>query len=160
MLQKSWQNTSKNTDANMLPTLFSVNSSVLQFLYSIQSIRFLPLILCHVIVAEGKAGYSTCASPQQCFPGLVGGCRGVPRSDEIYNPSSDFWAYPRVFLQLDMPQKTSKETTSAGSFQQDGCNCPSSTPYHLVWAQPPYGAHSFRAYMYLILWVTTQNSWV
>lgn len=90
----------------------------LQF-YSIQSsIDFLPLILCHVMVAKGKARHSTCASPQQSFPGLVGGSRGIARPDEIFNPSSDFWASHRVSLQLDMPRRPPKRTPQLAPFNK------------------------------------------
>jgi len=34
-----------------------------------------------------------------------GGSRGVPRPDEIYNPSSGFWVCPGVSSQLDVPGK-------------------------------------------------------
>lgn len=44
---------------------------------------------------------------------------GVPKPDETDNPSSIFWAYPQVFLMLDVPKKRETEsdaqTTSTDS---------------------------------------------
>ncbi|KAK0151754.1 hypothetical protein N1851_006880 [Merluccius polli] len=41
----------------------------------------------------------------QCFPLPPGGPRGVPRPAGICNPSSQFWVYPVVSYQLDVPGK-------------------------------------------------------
>ncbi len=40
-----------------------------------------------------------------------GGSQGVPRPDEICNPSSVFWVYPKVSYQLDVPGKSLQEGT-------------------------------------------------
>ncbi len=43
---------------------------------------------------SSKLGYSRCSSPQQCFLAPPGGCSGIPRPDDVHNPSSEFWVYP------------------------------------------------------------------
>lgn len=54
-----------------------------------------------VLVAVGWS-----PSSQQHFPFPYGGCRGVPRPDEIYNPSSNFWFYLGPLLEAWKTSKT------------------------------------------------------
>uniref|UniRef100_A0AAQ5X0F8 Uncharacterized protein n=1 Tax=Amphiprion ocellaris TaxID=80972 RepID=A0AAQ5X0F8_AMPOC len=53
------------------------------------SIQFLLLIWSWVAEAAGEAGCSRRPSPQQRFPALPEGSRGVPRPGDIYNPSNE-----------------------------------------------------------------------
>lgn len=78
-------------------------------------------------------------SPRQCFPAPPGGSRGVPRPDEIYNPSSELWVYPRS-IPVRHVRKTSKGRLSGGML----IRCPN----NLGWAQPTYGGYSFRTLIF------------
>ncbi|KAK0130659.1 Fibronectin type III domain-containing protein 7 [Merluccius polli] len=44
-----------------------------------------------------------------------GGSRGIARPDEMYNPSSEFWVYPGVSYQLDLPGKPPREGAQEAS---------------------------------------------
>lgn len=50
-------------------------------------------------------------SPEQHVPAPPGGSKGIPRPDEIYNPSSEFW----VFSQSVIPRKPPKGGTLEAS---------------------------------------------
>lgn len=58
-------------------------------------------------VKQGNSGHLL---SQQHFPAPPGRFQGVPRPDEIYNPTSKFWVSPGS---LDEPRKPSK-----GDFQE------------------------------------------
>lgn len=72
------------------------------------SIHLRLLFMGWVTLAAGSEGYSGSPSPSQHFPAPPGGSGGVPRPDEIYNPSSGFWVCPRVSSQLAVPRKHPK----------------------------------------------------
>lgn len=54
------------------------------------------------------------------------GSQGVPRPDEICNPSSEIYVYPGVSSQLDGPGMTREGVTheAFGSYDQGICRCP------------------------------------
>jgi len=66
----------------------------------------------------------TSSVPQQCFPAPPGRPQGVPRPDEICNPSRVFWVCPKASYQWDVPG-----TPPAGGAQED----PDQMPEHLNW---------------------------
>lgn len=61
-----------------------------------------------VVLAAGQAGYSRLFSPQPHFPAPPWGSRGVPRPNEIYNPSAEFWLYLGVFSQMNVSGNSPK----------------------------------------------------
>lgn len=72
-------------------------------------------VLCTVNIQQqqrGSAGVSRCASNQRCFPASPGGSRGVPRppprTDEVCNPSREFWLNPGDSSTLDVPGKNNQ----------------------------------------------------
>ena len=75
---------------------------------SVSSIHLLPLWRCWVVVAEGLAGYYRHPSPQQRLPAPPGG------SQDICNPSSEFWVCPGISSLICCAWKTSKERRPAG----------------------------------------------
>ena len=95
------------------------------------SIHRPPLIRGRVVGAVGQAGFSRPPSPQPHSPAPPGGSRGIPRPEEIYNPSSGFWVCLGVSSQSDVSGKPPKggareaswsdaRTTSADSFRRRG----------------------------------------
>lgn len=58
-----------------------------------------------VAVAAGQAGFSICLCAQQRFPALPGGSWGIPKPDEICNPSSVFWVCPGFPSHSVVPEK-------------------------------------------------------
>lgn len=65
-----------------LPTL------LMQIYPSIQPLSFADL-------RSGISRYSRCQPPWQQLPSSPGRSWGVPKPDEISNPSSEFWIHPR-----------------------------------------------------------------
>lgn len=65
-------------------------------------------------LSSAYLGSGCCGVPQQHFPALPGGFKGISRLDEIYIPCSKFLVYPGVSSQLNMSQKTSKGRRPGG----------------------------------------------
>ena len=84
-------------------------------------------------------------------PAPPGGSWGVPRSDGVYIPSSEFWFWPGASSQEEPPQLTPfyvEEQRLYSELPLDGGAPPpgwwSSSPYLWGWAPPPSEGNSFQ----------------